>query len=451
MKLKKYYADNMQDALKIIKQEIGPDAVILSSKFVRKKKGFLGLFAGKQIEVVAGYEEKQAAQQDTFAPVGQTAFASAVSSNSVANIYAGNKPQQRPGKPAFPVIDGAQDAKKPGKVASVTNISEHAPQPVTPANAAVSGAAAMMGELVEQNIKENNEKFKKIDSLDDSIKELKDIVSGLTQKMDTIGGGGDKLRLSKEVRELYNKLIDNDVNRSIAVELCSRVEEVVSDREADPKEVLNSLILDMLGKTKPIQCTKFKRKTVMLIGPTGVGKTTTLVKLASKLLYEQKLDIGVINADVFRVAAKEHLKAYCEILNAEMITIYRQSEIVDALEAFKTKDIVFIDTAGKLSSNKQYQEEIRELVELGGIDDIYLLISASTSEKVIKSVINDYSFLKIHSIIVTKVDEVPTKGVVLHIARESGRPLSYMTIGQNVPDDIIELDPEEIANSVLES
>lgn len=421
MKLKKYYAENMQDALKIIKEEIGPDAVILSSKFVRTKRGLFGLFSKKQIEVVAGYEEK--AKEKPASPLMDTAkFKPLVNMNM--NMGAAEEPRVAMGAAMSPAVNSG----------------------INPA--AISSVASSMEKMVEKNIKESNEKFKKIEKLDESIDELKGMISGLAGKMESYTMNVDA-NFSSEVRELYNKLLESDVERGLATELCVKTEDIIASREADPKEVLKSLILELLGSAKTVQCTKFKRRVVMLIGPTGVGKTTTLIKLAAKFLYEEKLNIGVINADVFRVAAKEHLKAYCDILNTEMITIYRQSEITDALEAFKSKDIVFIDTAGKLSSNKQYQDEIRELVRLGGVDDIYLLVSASTSERVLKTIVENYSFLKVHNIIVTKIDETPTKGVLLYAAKESGRPLSYVTNGQNVPDDITEVNPQEVADAVL--
>ncbi len=427
MKLKKYYAENMQDALKIIKEEIGPDAVILSSKFVRTKRGLFGLFSKKQIEVVAGYEEKP--KEKPASPLMDTAkFKPLVNMNMNMGMAEEQRAAASPAIPVSPAMNGGI----PGGINS----------------AAISSVASNMEKMVEKNIKEQSEKFKKIEKLDESIDELKGMISGLAGKMESYTMNVDA-NFSPEVRELFNKLLESDVERGLATELCVKTEDIIASREADPREVLRSLILDLLGSAKTVQCTKFKRRVVMLIGPTGVGKTTTLIKLAAKFLYEEKLNIGVINADVFRVAAKEHLKAYCDILNTEMITIYRQNEITDALEAFKSKDIVFIDTAGKLSSNQQYQDEIKELVRLGNVDDIYLLVSASTSERVLKAIVENYSFLKVHNIIVTKIDESPTKGVLLYAAKESGRPLSYITNGQNVPDDITEIDPQQVADAVL--
>ncbi|HBU11504.1 MAG TPA: flagellar biosynthesis protein FlhF [Clostridiales bacterium] len=438
MKLKKYYAETMQDALKLIKDEIGPDAVIVSSKYVKTKKGFFGLFAKKQIEVVVSYEERE------------------------KNGSGGKAAELRK---FTPMMERAQRAEDP-RMPDMKRFEPLAQQQGVSVGAAASNPYAALVDLprkeeqphlirpqadniVSLDVKETTEKLKKIDRLDESINELKSLISNLSSRVENYSGGTEE-RLSLPVRGLFSKLIASDVQRNLATELCVRTEQIVAGRDADPQEVLKSLTLDMMGKVKPIQCTKYKRKVIMLIGPTGVGKTTTLVKLASKLLYEDKLDIGVINADVFRVAAQEHLKAYCDILNAELITIYRPEEIADALEAFNTKDIVFIDTAGKLSSSPEYQEEIGALLKMGSVDEVYLLLSASTSETVINKILDDYSFMNVHSIIITKVDETPTAGSVLYISKESGKPLSYVTTGQNVPDDIAEIIPEEIIDSILE-
>jgi len=400
MKLKKFYADNMQEALKTIKDEIGPDAVILSSKLVRSGKGLKGLFSKKVLEVLAGFEEKPVKEKERY------------------------QIQQIPMQ-----IHNPNPPKKPQNSFTVPNMEQT--------------GLFMPQQQKEQQPQVNYALNESIDELRALINKFEDTAIKQSYKPET--------QFSKEVMGLYANLIEQDVEQSLAQELCAKADQIAESKDAAPKEVLRSLIEDMLGKPQSIEHTKFKQKVVMLTGPTGVGKTTTLVKLASQFVVKEGLDVGIINADVFRVAAQEHLQAYCEILNSDMITIYEPEEITDALTAFRSKDIIFLDTAGKVADDEGYQNEIRKLVKLGNIDDIYLTLSASTSQKVLKAILSNYAFLKTHSVIVTKVDEVPTKGVVLNIAEMSGRPLSYMTIGQSVPDDITEVVPEQIAQTLLEN
>jgi flagellar biosynthesis protein FlhF len=212
---------------------------------------------------------------------------------------------------------------------------------------------------------------------------------------------------------------------------------------------MRSILKDILGQPVYFQHTKYRQRVIMLVGPTGVGKTTTLVKMASFMAVKDRLNVGIINTDVYRVAAQEHLKAYSEILNTTLKTIYKPEEIKEALREMDKMDVILIDTAGKLSKDQAYQDELKCLMEVGDIDEIYLTISASTSEKVLRSVIKDYEFLKDFRVIVTKMDEVLSRGILFFIAKVSRRPLSYITTGQNVPDDIMQVNPDEVIDSIL--
>ncbi|MBC5646751.1 flagellar biosynthesis protein FlhF [Christensenella tenuis] len=373
MKFKKFRADNMAQAMEIIKDEIGPDAVIMSSKQVNKKKGILGLFSKKEFEVVAGYEEHK--------PV-KTNFQSMLS-------------QER-----LPTADYAG--------ATATNDTE----------------------------------------LAGSLDELKGMIARLSERVDHAESPVEK-RYSRNVMAIYRNLVKNDIGAGIAEEICAQTEAVVVNRKANAGDVAANLLKDMLGKPQPIEHTKYKQRVIMLVGPTGVGKTTTLVKLAYMLVYQEKLNVGVINTDSFRVAAQEHLKAYCEILQTDLLTVYKPDEISDAIKAFQDKDVILIDTAGKVSDDLGYRKDIEKIVGSGKIDDIYVTLSASTSTRVLEKTIENYKFLQKYNVIVTKIDETAYRGVFFYIAKMSGMPLSYVSIGQNVPDDIKVVDTAEIVKTVL--
>ncbi len=380
MNLKTFRVENMAEAMQVIKKEIGPDAVILSSRQVRKKSGLMGVFSKKEIEVIAGYDEE---------PDRPMSFRSMVT-HSVAE----------------------SSVKKP-------------PAAIRP---------------VEDT------------SVQDSIDELKSMIEALAQQVNSPAQElpADK-RYSPDVMELYRQLREKEIDEETADEICAKTQEVCAVKHTSAQEVAESMMLDILGTPHPIEATKYKQKVVMIIGPTGVGKTTTLAKLAYTLVYKKKLNIGVINTDSFRVAAQEHLKAYCEILKADMITIYKPEEIQDALAAFSDKDIVLVDTAGKVSDDQAYRLDIARLVSQGKINDIYVTLSASTADRVLKKTLDNYAFLKKFDIIVTKVDEVSSKGVLVSISKHCGMPISYLASGQNVPDDIGIAQPGEIVKSILEN
>lgn len=388
MKLKTFRVADMAEAMQLIKDDIGPDAVILSSRQVRPKKGMAGLFKKKEIEVIAGYDEEEAAKPGSFK----------------ASL-------EKPYTPA----------------------RGNRPEPPAPTSAPTSAT--------------QEDTFMR-----ESIGELKGMIETLAQQVNSTSAEiPAEKRYSQEIMALYRQMVQNDVDEEIADEICQRIQDVCAVRSVDAKEVAESMMLDMIGTPRLIESTKYKQRVVMLIGPTGVGKTTTLIKLAYMLIYKKKLNIGIINADSFRVAAQEHLKAYCEILKTDLITIYKPEEIKEALAAFKDKDIVLVDTAGKVSDDNEYRMDIAKLCALGKIGEIYITLGASTAGRVLKKTIENYSFLKKYAVIITKADEIATKGMMLSVSKFSQMPLSYMTAGQNVPDDIRVVSPQEIVKSILES
>lgn len=397
MELKKFYADNMQDALKKIKSDLGPDAVIISSKMVRPSKGLKGLFAKKMIEVVVSYDESDYKKKPVF--------------TNIKPVFSENKP--------------------------VFSINPAGPEPK-------ENFFDMVKDKQVSKIREQSSGG----GLDEKIGEIKDILSQFSDKIGYYNNVTEP-SFSAEVKPLFRRLMDNDFEREIANEICIETQQISEKMKAKPEDVLRSILKDTLGQPHYVQHTKYRQKVIMLVGPTGVGKTTTLVKMASFMTYKDKLNVGIINTDVYRVAAQEHLKAYSEILNTTLKTIYKPEEIKEALREMDKMDVVLIDTAGKLSKDQAYQKELKILVEIGDIDEIYLTVSASTSEKVLRAILKDFEFLKNFNIIVTKMDEVQSRGVLFYISKISRRPLSYMTTGQNVPDDIQQVKPDEVVRSIM--
>lgn len=214
-------------------------------------------------------------------------------------------------------------------------------------------------------------------------------------------------------------------------------------------DALAGALEQLLGRPRYIRTSKFKPRCVMFIGPTGVGKTTTLVKLASSCMFERGARVGIINADVFRVGAQDQLGAYARILNAPLTTIYDSSELAQAVEAFAHLDFVFIDTSGRAPQDEAYQAELSRLTAQGDIHEIYLTISSATSGRVCRQIVKEYQGIGAYRTVITKLDESGSYGALVNVCHASGQPLSYVTTGQNVPEDIQRARVDEIIASLL--
>ena len=188
---------------------------------------------------------------------------------------------------------------------------------------------------------------------------------------------------------------------------------------------------------------------VVLIGPTGVGKTTTIAKLAGRLALIEKKSVGLITIDTYRIGAVEQLKTYAEIMNIPFKVVITTKEMVEAVNSMKDCDVVLIDTTGRSSKNTMQLSELRAFVENAKADSISLVISATTKNKDIKTIVNGYSGLGFNNIIVTKIDETTSYGALYNIKRIANKPFKFITIGQNVPDDIKIPDKEYITKFIF--
>jgi flagellar biosynthesis protein FlhF len=208
----------------------------------------------------------------------------------------------------------------------------------------------------------------------------------------------------------------------------------------------------LLGKSETIDMKKTGGPTVvMFVGPTGVGKTTTLAKIAANYLLNQKKNVGLITADTYRIAAVEQLKTYAEILGIPVKVAYSPVDIRDAVSEYSDKDLVLIDTAGRSHNNKSQFEELKAMINASGADEVYLVMSATTSIRNCREILVAYDFIKDYKLIFTKTDEAPVLGIILNVRYLTGKRLSYITNGQNVPDDIEVANVEKITKNLIGS
>lgn len=248
----------------------------------------------------------------------------------------------------------------------------------------------------------------------------------------------------REIEALSERLMEQDVDRAVAKKLAHAALGYMQSGSDTPLEAMNAAIRDVIGKPKYIRASTKATRSVILFGPTGVGKTTTLAKLAAQNVLERQASVAMVNADVFRVGAQEQLSVYADILKIPVRTIYKAEDIQPVLEEFAGKNFVFIDTCGKPTQDPEYQAEIQKLVECGDIQDKYLVISSTSSARVIREIVDSFRYIPQYKLIVTKLDESGSYGSIVNLCSYSGQPIAYLATGQNVPDDIVRADVDDI-------
>ena len=292
----------------------------------------------------------------------------------------------------------------------------------------------------EEDVK-NNELLE----VKEDIMDLKNIISEIyvnTNKRD---------ELPESIKKFHRILVKNGVEYNIALKLLKSISKdgkLEDKNEEDVLALLKDNLREIIGKNNPIEVGE-KRKSVFFIGPTGVGKTTTLAKIASSLVMEQKYDIGLITSDTYRVGAVDQLKIYSDILELPLEIAYNNIDLNKSFEKFKEKDIVLIDTAGRNYNDEEHIQQMKDILKVKGDNDIFLLISATLDIKLLEKLASIYNFLGNYKIIVTKVDEANDLGSIFNIKYLFDKEIPYYTTGQNVPEDISLIDVDYIVNFLV--
>lgn len=264
----------------------------------------------------------------------------------------------------------------------------------------------------------------------------------------------EKTQMLHSLRLIYNAMLDNEIDEAYA-------NIFVDETEFNTKKpmgldyVLANIYQKMvlkLGQAKTIELSEEKPKIVFFIGPTGVGKTTTIAKIASKFCIEDKKKVALLTADTYRIAAAEQLKTYANILDIPFKVIYTPDEIEKATEEFKEYDLILIDTAGHSYQNEEQKNEIKKILDSvkdQSRKEVYLVVSAGTKYKDLAATADAYGSMTDYKLIFTKLDETSRWGNILNIRLYSQAELSYITYGQNVPDDIEQFNAQKVVKKLL--
>lgn len=260
--------------------------------------------------------------------------------------------------------------------------------------------------------------------------------------------------LLKFMKLLYNTMIDNEVNEKIANSIIEETRK--SAKPGMPFDyalaaTYQKMILKF-GTPQAISPATRGPKVVFFIGPTGVGKTTTIAKIASQFSVDQGRKVALLTADTYRIAAAEQLRTYANILEVPFRIIYAVEEVEQALEDFAAYDYILVDTAGHSHQNETQRDQMNGFIHsVDGLaeKETFLVLSATTKYRDLISIADTYSSMTDYKLIFTKLDETTTLGNLLNLKLHTGTTISYVTNGQNVPDDIAPFNPQKTVKLLL--
>lgn len=446
MTIKKFQGKTKEEAIALAKEEMGASVVIMNVKEVRQK-GFLDIFKGSMYEVTAALEDDVMPQPSFSIPPAPSARPASHGFDAVAdeeislrdlesqetadNRMETPKASLRAAK-AEPVqkdLSGDTMALKEAFAAVNEVMEKNGHKPIAPLRE--SQAAQMVAEP-------KAEEFRPLSS----VEFVEDLGSERDEQSHQFFKVLYKVLLDNEVDEIYINQFMDDLDR---------VSHSTNGLDYLISSVYQKMILK-LGQPEVISLTKNKPKVVFFIGPTGVGKTTTIAKIASRFKVEQEKKVALLTADTYRIAAAEQLRTYANILDTPLSIIYTPEDIGKEIEKFADYDLVLVDTAGFSHKNDGQREDMKRLLKNLPAQyerQIYLVLSATTKYKDLIEITDIYDEFCDFHLIFTKLDETSAYGNILNIKLHTGAQLSYVTTGQNVPDDIEVVDTQKLVKLLL--
>lgn len=368
MIVKKYIAKSMPEVMKLVRNDLGSDAVILHSKTVYKG-GFLGLFKKKNIEVIAGKELNN--------------------------------------------DDHWKDEKRRG-----------------------------LEKIEFKNVEKREEQMVS------ELKELKKMVAALNHR-----NVPNPVFLPKPFEKYFQQLMHQEIDLAVLQQYNQSILETFyqakgqySEKQAEKFSIdffVNQLQMIPFGKIA------MSKKYITLLGPTGVGKTTTLAKLAAYYVLQLKKQIAFITTDTYRIAAVDQLKTYATILDAPLEVCYTKEDFERAKKQFQHYDAVFVDTAGRNYRNKQFIDDLHSMISFTDEMETCLVFPLTAKEKDMEEIYQQFSSIPIDKFIFTKLDETTNYGSLFNIPFKYRKGVAYITNGQDVPDDLIEATPTWISKKIL--
>lgn len=464
MQVRVFESTDMASGLKKIKEELGPDALILSTRTVRNGK--LGLLGKPILEITAavdanlpktrkgGDKSPGFTEQATYYPPAareqKIGFRHVVDDSVAGYLHqpaARRSDVHHPERPVAP--------KYLRQPAAERSDVHHSKRPLAPKG--VHPVPLQAGDPL----------------LQEEVKELKELVKGLAAQITTLAAQGateahgrqTALQLKTDAAagrhtgtalqsdHLLTMLIDRGINVETSRTIAGFLRQSLTEQEltdaAQVTRTIISSIQEIIEVRPPVFAAGQKQQRIALVGPTGVGKTTTLAKIAANYLSRYSNSIALITIDTYRIAAVEQLKVYGEIMHLPVEVVITPEQLEQAITRHSDKELILIDTAGRSPRDSYCIDELTTFLPAELDIAKHLVLAAGSRENELLSTIECFNTLGITNTIFTKIDECTTLGILLNVQLQNSNPLSYVTNGQRVPEDLMEITPEIVAQLIM--
>ena len=478
MTIKKYLGKTREEALEQARQELGPDIVVMHVKEIRGQ-GIRGLFQGSSFEVTVGVEDDSPTPSylDVVASAKNTQAEGVRRFNAVADekvmVPVPEKPQEMEQQSRFRPLDQLEKvsvSEEENLRSAFREVSE------------VVAQAKASGKLIRQAsptydrhaslIKPNDPDLQNEYTRDSrshggiAREKMRETVQEPEREIDRTAGKQDILVAQQDsvvesrsnssiIKAVYTVLLEHEVDERYINQVMGELD-LVSMSDVSIETALGMIYQKLVlkfGRAKIITIADRKPKIVFFVGPTGVGKTTTIAKLASYFRLERKMKVALFTADTYRIAAMQQLEVYGELMQIDVVVLYEADDINDKItEKYSKFDLILVDTTGFSHHDEEQKDSINALVHSPDErydTQVYLVLSATTKYRDLREIVDAYHSFTDFDLIFTKLDETEAHGNILNIKLYADAPLSYVTTGQNVPSDIEVIDTQKMVHGLL--
>ncbi|WP_339260444.1 flagellar biosynthesis protein FlhF [Paenibacillus sp. FSL R5-0713] len=445
MRVKQYVVETMPEAMLQIRKDLGSDAVILSTKEI-KVGGVMGMFRKKRIEVVAAVDKEENKQttkpvQNQFTPVPrafvpeayrQTARSFVAASDESATTNTADQSVQEQSA-AAPSVFESRNISSDIDSGSGSSSTDHKPRPQGADFSGSTTATKPTGSDLQQ------------DKLMTELQDLKQMVTRLSKQ----GTSADPL--TEELQPIRERLTEQDVWPEVWEAWFDSIQTRLSEDEFKKQDVEQVVKLEVMHflEQRIEEGILPTTRIVYVAGPTGVGKTTTIAKLAAEQMFKKHRKVGFITSDTYRISAVEQLRTYASILNVPLEVVQSPGDTQRAISRLENCDLIFMDTAGRNYRNELLVSELQSLLAPVENSETFLVMSMTSKSADMVQITEHFSKYGLDKVIFTKMDETGSCGPLFNLLHRFPLKLAYVANGQNVPDDLLKPDADSLSKQLL--